>query len=386
MGVSNRIMYVIACAHCVAACGSVRGASLVANDGGPVDGAAMDAAVDAAPCFGSQLVRVCVASPPTQPLTITTPTTIDTGQALACATVTSDGYCVIAATEVMINSTLRATGPKPLVLVASGSITVTTTGIIDVGSHRNATPELGAGADVSGCDVGVLPVTANTAGAGAGGSFVGVGGNGGTGWNVAGMGGIAGLAVPTVDRLRGGCPGQKGAVSTDSRQPTPDAGAGGHGGGAVYLIAGLMIDVQGTINAAGEGGGATPPGNGPGGGGGAGSGGMIGFDAPTIRNTGLILASGGGGGGGGSDLGGGGMPGADPSTTAAATGGPGASGTGGPGGSGSSRTSAAMSGANGGIESDVSVGAGGGGGGGAGLIKAPATASLGSNVSPVPTP
>jgi hypothetical protein len=383
---SNRVIGLIACIHGVAACGSVRGGSPAAEDAGTVDGAAIDAVVDAAPCFGGGVVRVCVASPPAQPLTIAAPTTIDTGQALACATVTSDGYCVIAATEVMISSTLRATGPRPLVLVASGSITVTTTGILDVGSHRNATPELGAGADFSGCDAGVLPVTATTAGGGAGGSFAGAGGNGGTGWNGTGTGGTAGLAVSAVDRLRGGCPGQKGAVSTMSHQPTPDAGARGHGGGAVYLIAGSRIDVQGAINAAGEGGGATPSSNAACGGGGGGSGGMIGLDAPMITNTGLILASGGGGGGGASDGNAVGTAGADPTATTAATGGHGGAGTGGPGGTGSARTSAATSGADGGIEASVSIGAGGGGGGGAGLIRAPAAASLGSNLSPVPAP
>jgi hypothetical protein len=57
---------------------------------------------------------------------------------------------------------------------------------------------------------------------------------------------------------------------------------------------------------------------------------------------------------------------------------------GGNGGNGSSGM-AGGSGASGGIALDVAAG-GGGGGGGAGIVKAPATASLGLQISPLATP
>jgi hypothetical protein len=339
-----------------------------------------DAPPDAQTCFGTSIVQVCLAAAPTTPRTISTPTTIDTDDPPMCAATVSgaDNYCVLVGTTITVNATLRATGPKPLVLIASDSIIVNQ--LIDVGSHRatQTTPDfVGAGADPMTCMAGTL---AGTRSGGAGGTFTGKGGNGGNGaGGGAGTGGQAVNGVTTVTELRGGCPGQNGNGAT--------GGTGGHGGGAVFLIAGNDISVNGPINAAGEGGagGATDS---SAGGGGGGAGGMIGLDAPTITVTitSLLLANGGGG-GEGSGTNSTGSNGEDPSTTAAATGGNGGTMIGGDGGNGSAGPAAgAGADANDGITSmNGNDGGGGGGGGGAGLIKGPA-ASLGTNVSPAATP
>jgi hypothetical protein len=292
--------------------------------------------IDAAPpdvCFGTAPFTICLAAAPTDPLTISNTTTIDTTNSPLCAQTLSGGsnYCVIAATSISIDATLRATGPTPLVLLARD--TITANAMIDVGSHRGAIPEAGAGADPVTCDTGTAPTTTNeTSGGGAGGSFLGLGGAGGT--SVFGdAGGTPGPAASAISELRGGCPGQDGQGSTP--------GLGGHGGGAVYLIAGSTITIIGHVNAAGEGGG--------GGincdvfpisaGGGGGAGGMIGFDAPTVVGSGLILANGGGG-GGGCERSFAGEPGADPTAITAAIGGLGGRGNGGAGGNGSAGTAA----------------------------------------------
>ncbi|MBC7976035.1 MAG: hypothetical protein H7138_13770, partial [Myxococcales bacterium] len=108
---------------------------------------------DATACFGTGIVRVCLVEPPTQPLTISDATIIDTSNPAMCAALlpgsTGGDYCVVAATTIAINNDLRATGSRPLVLLATDSITSTANNIIDVGSHRDGdpnTPETGAGA------------------------------------------------------------------------------------------------------------------------------------------------------------------------------------------------------------------------------------------------
>jgi hypothetical protein len=341
----------------------------------PVD-AAIDALivppVDALVCYGSGIVKICFASAPTQPLTIANPTMIDTANPAMCATTVSGGsnYCVLVATTITINAKLRATGTKPLVLIAND--TITTGAQIDVGSHRGANPETGAGADSSTCAAGTNPITG---GGGAGGSFTGLGGAGGNGAGAAIGGGIPGIIAAAITELRGGCPGQDGQAGAAN-----DRGLHGHGGGAVFLIAGTKIDIGGGINAAGEGG--TAGQKNTAGAGGGGSGGMIGFDAPMITITSLILANGGGGGEGSGTGNTPGTPGNDPTSISAATGGAGNSTSGGDGGDGSAGIAAGP-----GVAGNPGTGGGGGGGGGgAGLVKAPSTANLGSQVSPAATP
>lgn len=149
----------------------------------------------------------------------------------------------------------------------------------------------------------------------------------------------------------------------------------------MFLIAGESIDVRGEINAAGEGGEGSDEGSFGGSGGGAG--GMIGFDAPTITCNNLLLANGGGGGGGSEGLDSG-SPGDDSDAITAAHGGRGfGMGNGGDG----SPAALAGPGVTGSQGSTFNLAGGGGGGGGAGLIKAPATANLGTLLlSPPATP
>jgi hypothetical protein len=343
-----------------------------------IDAAAIDVSVDVPPdasaCFGTGAVRICLAKVPTEPLTIDDGLTLDTGTSSLCAAVVSGGenYCVVAATTInMIETLVRATGPKPLVLLATDSITSTATAFLDVGSHRDVAESLGAGADYSTCGPGTAAVGS---GGGAGGSFAGGAGNGGNGNNAAGSGGIAAAATTLpINTLRGGCAGQTGAGPSAS-----DRGLAGHGGGAVFLIAGNTIDLAGKLNASGEGGGGGLSNTGGAGGGGAG--GMIGLDAPTIRITGALVANGGGGGEGCSVGGSGGDTGDDGGLVTAANGGAGQSGTGGDGGNGAAGPAAGP-----GESADPGSGGGGGGGGGAGIILAPTGANLGTQVSPAPT-
>lgn len=331
-------------------------------------------------CYGSSIVRVCFDAPPSGPLMIAaSATTLDTGTGLSsgtqliCATPVSGGtgYCVIYATDITIGAKLRATGSKPLVLIASR--TIMTTAQIDVGSHRGQTPETGAGADPAVC-MTMAGTAPTNGGGGAGGSFLGFGGAGGNGNGAPSGGGVPGPTSGAATTLRGGCPGRDGAAANSG-----DQGRMGHGGGVVFLIAGTMMNIQGGINAAGEGG--MPGVANSAGGGGGGAGGMIGFDAPTVSANSLLLANGGGGAEGSGTANAPGAPGNDPTTIAAAAGGSGNSGTGGDGGNGSFGFAAAA-----GSPGNPGAAGGGGGGGGSGLIKAPAGASLGTNVSPAPTP
>ena len=336
---------------------------------GPVHDAAIDARPDAPPdalfCYGTGVVKICLATPPTASFTTVVPTTINTTNASQCASVVSggEGYCVIAATTITVGGVLTATGSKPLVLLASQSIMTTAT--IDVASHRGASETIGAGADSPQCDAGTPP-SSNGGGGGAGGSFTGSGGPGGATFIGGSTGGAAGAAVAEVTALRGGCPGQDGEGV--------NKGVRGHGGGAVFLIAGTSITIGGAILAAGEGGAGGVASIS--GGGGGGSGGMIGFDAPTINVSRLLLASGGGGGEGSNQNTLSGDPGADPTTRNPAAGGSRLGFAGGDGGIGSTPTAAgAGGGGTAGTASNGSFGAGGGGGGGAGIITAPQAAT-----------
>jgi hypothetical protein len=342
------------------------------GSGGGGGGDDSGAPVDTTVCYGEGTVigKICFAATPTNTLAINDVTTIDTGASTLCAVPKSagDGYCVLLAKTITVDSTLRATGTKPLVLIANDSITSTSVdALIDVSSKRSGATELGAGYDPATCTPVTTGAPKNTGG-GAGGSFTGKGGSGGGG-GPANSGGTPGDAVTAVTTLRGGCPGQDGADM---------GGTGGHGGGAVFLFAVNKIDFKGTINAGGESGVGSAA-NG-GGGGGAGAGGMIGFAAPMITVENGVIANGGGGGEGVSQGGTAGNNGNDAAGVSASDGGLGGSTSGGDGGSGSAGPAAGL-GANGNNGVGSAAG-GGGGGGGAGLIKAPVTATFGAGVSP----
>ncbi len=324
-------------------------------------------------CLGAVdgLVRPCFAVPPSGAITLVGP--IDTDSSALCSTVVSNTTaCVIAAGTIQVDAgtTFSATGSKPLVIAATGAVTIN--GTIDVASHRGVIT-VGAGGNDVGCAAGTPPTSVNgTGGGGAGGSFGATGGNGGAG--TAGAGGIAGDAG-TATTLHGGCRAQDGKEGGGA---AATAGIGGNGGGAVYIIAGttLTIGAGAVVNASGAGGI-----NGvilSAGGGGGGSGGLIGLDAPTVANSGTIFANGGSG-AEGSGVSNPGQPGTDPVGIAAATPSPPTSTSGGDGGNGGAGTPG-MGGngapGNGGTTS------GGGGGGGVGLIRVFPPQTLAGAVSP----
>jgi hypothetical protein len=350
------------------------------------DDISIDAAIDAEPDappdagfhFGTGLMQVDLPALPTGNIALSAATLNTDTSPLCAAVISSNGnYCVVAAARIAITAKLRAFGARPLVLLATD--TITTNAPIDVGSHRGEVPEVGAGANDRSCSAGTLPISAGTGG-GAGGTFLTRGGNGGDGPMGGGVS-PAGVSATTITVLRGGCAGQVGAG--------PLKGSGGSGGGAVFLFAGTSISIGGIVLAGGSGGGGGGRGAMPSGGGGGGSGGMIGFEAPMVTIGDPLVASGGGGGEGSDPLIAG-AAGASSSSTTDAPGGAGSSEDGGDGGNGSRAISSALP-----LQgSDVAMGlvaGGGGGGGGAGLIKIPAHATYTlptppPRTSPPPTP
>jgi hypothetical protein len=348
------------------------------------DGVRADAteAADAADlCFGPAPFIVCLPEPPTGPATfawssIDTYDTYDGTTANKCANgigevvaVSGTSVCAISATTLMLKNVV-ATGPRPLVFVASETISVEG-GLLARGTSLGAGP----GANSASCaDVSMVGGTESShgAGGGAGGSFGEAGGDGGGGATSA-PGGIAAPANSQPENvLRGGCPGGRGGAGTYGV-----SAIAGDSGGAVYLVARDAITIAGTIDASGTGGGR---GEANGGGGGGGSGGMIVLAAPTLAFvSGSVFANGGGGGGGASsDVGVAGHISSSPSS---------------PGLSGAADSGGATPGGNGGFQSvaaesaaQATAGAGGGGGGSVGVIRILSGQEIpATNVSPAPS-
>ncbi|HUS27422.1 MAG TPA: hypothetical protein VMZ53_02905 [Kofleriaceae bacterium] len=375
-----------------AACNFPHG-SLGTGDGGSTgDDDASDAAIDAmidAPdpsCYGRGAFYVCFMPAPTGDVTLqgnidTTACTAETtGSTLVGATkmVSGVSVCVIAAASfTMQGATVGTLGDKPLLLLATGNITIPTG--VELDGRSAAFPLVGSpgdGPNANPSDCGNRPSGASSTtggGGGAGGTFGTKGGNGGNGGGA--MGGMA-AAVPTpFVKLRGGCPGGNGGGGNGST-----GGAGGSGGGAIALFSHGTIQIDGTITvsgAGGEGGNASK-----GGAGGGGSGGMVVLDGAAVMMgvAGKIIANGGGGGAGAGNS----TSGDDGKDAivldAAAPGGVLSASGATPGGAGAFGSTAAGSpqpGANG----------GGGGGGGAGVIRVLSGQALPSTkVSPPPTP
>ena len=326
--------------------------------------------IDAAPtCYGTGLLSICPTTAPTTPVVLNA--AINTQSSPLCKPYTGanqNAYCVVQGTSVSVTATVRATGSKPLVILATGTITVDST--LDVSDG-------GANYNPGSCSAGGTPTTAQ---GGAGGSFTGRGGAGG---GVASGLGPTGGATTSTPAVRGGCNGGTGSGAT--------AGVGGRGGGAVYLIAKTSISVSATggITAiGGAGAGASAPGDAASagaGGGGGGSGGFIGFDAPTVTVAGIVFANGGGGGEGATPLKDGNDGGASAGPTMAGGGGSGAAPKGGDGGIGSSGATRAGGNASAGGSCGRGGASGGGGGGGAGMIYVHPAQTLGGQVAPPPS-
>ncbi|HET9627119.1 MAG TPA: hypothetical protein VFP84_37425 [Kofleriaceae bacterium] len=200
---------------------------------------------------------------------------------------------VILAHNITISAGLRATGAKPLAIIASGTVTIGNSVVLDLSNG-------GAGGRPS-CPGGPAPGQDDAGGAagGGGGGFGGAGGRGGNGnGNRGGSNGGAGGAAATMPTgLQGGCPGATGGRSAGGMSAAP----AGLPGGALYIAAAGSISLgdQAVINAGG--GGGRRSGFTEGGGSGGGAGGMIFLESPTITGATAVLAANGGGGGGGND-------------------------------------------------------------------------------------
>jgi len=326
-------------------------------------------------CFGAGAYKVCVDALPMNTLVISTD--IDTSPASSlCAITQPVGWVeggqpaacfVIAKTLSIANgNNVNATGPRPLVLLGSESLSIDDE-LTLVGVH-DAPQTIPAGYDAAACTTTPAPGNDTSgAGGGAGGSLSTKGGDGGAG---AGGGGTAGLAIEVVTPalLRGGCPGQTGGNGDQA------GGPGGNGGGAVYLVSrAITLGANARIAVSGAGGSGALH---HGGGGGGGSAGMIVMygNMLTVNTSAVLIANGGGGGSGGN--GGNGARGNDPSTsspTSVATGGTMGGGHGGNGYAGGVAATMGLT---------ASGSGGGGGGGGAGFILANQT--IGAMTSPVP--
>ncbi|HWO23835.1 MAG TPA: hypothetical protein VNO30_34070 [Kofleriaceae bacterium] len=364
---------------CAVAAGCTFSPPRTNDDGGvvPID----QPMPDAPSCFGQGFGQICLASPPTQGRTVQS--TIDTSADTACDEIVRlNGIevCAITGTsvDVAVTSLVRGVGSRPIVIVASGSISIA--GTLDVGSQRGG--RAGAGAQGETC-AGLEAARGDDGGGGggAGGSYFGAGGDGGTGdLNSNGLPpgvGLGGIHAPafTPTAVRAGCRGGNGGNGGSGST----SGGGGRGGGALYMIAGAEIRISGRVMSYGAGGaGATVQG----GAGGGGSGGLIGLDAPSVNISGFLAANGGGGGeGAGLDSGVSGEDGTIDASRAAggiALMNDGGSNDGGNGGKGSGGTE--LSGDKGGDNN----GGAGGGGGGAGLIYVKGTLTLTGLASPAP--
>ena len=348
------------------------------SDSGMIDGeidAPIDGPPDAPPDaprqdFGTGVWTVHVPTLPTAGVSL--PAMIDTGTSPLCSMdaaftdASQPAACVIVGTTITMGGDTNVRGPRPLVLVATDSVTIDHK--LDVAGHRGQ--GVAGGANWSGCgSPGSGADRNNGGGGGAGGSFVTTGGNGGTGDNGSASAGTAtaALGVPTI--LHGGCPGSRGGNGSGN------AAGVANGGGAIYIVAANAITVSGLVNASGSG--AAGGGHASGGGGG-GSGGMIVLSAPQVDASGSLLANGGGAAGGG-DNNSNGANGSDEIIGMPLVAPPGGNGPGGTGGDGFTEGTGATSGGNG-----NPMQGGGGGGGGAGFIGIN-VAVTGGTYTPSPT-
>jgi hypothetical protein len=365
----------------------------LASDGSIQDGA-VDGSNDAQSCFGVGLVNVCLATLPDHPVSLPRVSgTLDTTQAANCDLVVAQqagpSLCVIVGTSVTVSGSLVAIGPRPLVLVATDTVTVIGSGTLDVSSVGGTGARRGAGGNASECFPSSNGANdSGGAGGGGGGGFGTTGGQGGSGDlddsnQPVGpaFGGAGGEPQSSPIVLHGGCSG--GAGGSANTDPRNRGGPGGDGGGVVYLIAGNRIAIDGNVFASGAGGGVTSGTDGRlEGGGGGGSGGMIGLDAPMIQVAGRVVANGGAGGGGGANVGG--TPGGNGTTVQwnlRAAAGVGAQVLPTSAGNGAEGTAVGATANIDGVSTNLG---GGGGAGGLGLIFTYGTLSGGSMMSPAP--
>lgn len=310
--------------------------------------------------------------------------------------------CVVQVRDLILGegASLRVSGRRPLVLMASGRVRIE--GTIDVsavgiepgpGGARGGTRMDPDGQGVGGGGAGEH-VGSFDDGGGGGGGLCGPGGGGGNGGGAEG--GVPGDTARTdweLMPLVGGSGGGRGP-GADLFGGSSNAGRGGAGGGALQISARERIRLEGEVLAGGGGG---FPGRNQasssvnwGAGGGGGSGGAILIEAPEIDIGGdAFLNAAGGGGGGSASAPGDGDPGQDGrDTTDRALGGAGAGdgpGTGDLSASGGDGGGAATLPGDPGQTNPQDNANGGGGGGGSGcILLRTASGSLASRVEATP--
>lgn len=174
--------------------------------------------VDAATCFGKYgdggagLFRLCLESEPADSYEV--PASIDTDDQppppCTHVVVQTDAarteVCVIAAREIHARVGTTLHGRRPVVLLATETLTVDAGAVLDAGSHRGGLS--GAHAMAAACTPSQGTNAPGGGGGGAGGGFQGPGGDGGNGAG-AGIGAMGGAAV-AVGVVRAGCAGSKG--------------------------------------------------------------------------------------------------------------------------------------------------------------------------------
>lgn len=285
------------------------------------------------------------------------------------------GLFLVESLEIEEGAAVIGTGTRPLVWLSASQMTIGgtfTAGADWLEGRRYPGPGgrrggSGNGADGEGAGGGLTTEErfAQSIG-GSGGGYGSAGGEGGdtTEGGRVGFDGGSPYGEPTLVPLRGGSGGGAGAFPS---------GFGGHGGGAMQLVAFNSITVSGVVDAGGGGGlgGATYTNTAQdvmntGGGGGGGSGGAILLESEDVIIDGFVGATGGSGGQGGvtqtSETVEGGADGSAGRADRVPAPAPPSEGAGGGGGEGSNSEGTAGNG----VEGELN---GGGGGGGAGRIR-----------------
>jgi hypothetical protein len=305
--------------------------------------------------------------------------TIDPGLDASCTMIISQAtaeICVVRADSITITSTVTVvgrTGSEPnrvIAFVADHDLVLS--GTIDLSAH-GASPGPGGGASSTGAP------GASTAGGGGAGSFT-AGGNGANDTNGNGGAGGAAIAPPLV--LLTGGPSAASCSGNACLQPHT---FGGGGGGGLMLASCLgTVTVSGEVNVAGGGGqGARvnaiagtifPPQGG-------GAGGNVVIAGVHVNVSGSLFANGGGGGGGCNGQTGGLCPGGNggdgQQLVMAASGG--TAGTGATGGSGGFGTTTPGIGV---ASGQIPAGPGGGGGGAAGHLQVYTPQGIAPTIAP----
>ena len=281
---------------------------------------------------------------------------------------------VLFARNIMITGPITVRGPRPLIILANGNVTINAA--VTFEPFGLGTPDP-CPTSLDGGDSSVLVNATGAAGGGGGGfgpqlnvptSSGAPGGNGGQGSggeSVVVVGGLGGPPVGMADLrpIRFGCRGGHGGINTGNEHA-----AGGGAGGAIRISARGDLHLDAPVSANGGGGRAGLLDGGGGGGGGAGGAVLLEASGTVTSQQALLVCANGGGGGGGRGSGAT-TPGGDGRCDGVAAAGGGISGTPGAGGAGNGSGMDPQAGLGGGSGSGSSGGGGGGGGGGPGRIR-----------------